>query len=69
MAKARNRHLFHGDDDRTVPLRHGRSTFKPAAEPKRITVQKTGDHRMSNPVHQAEFRRQALDWFRKSLAA
>jgi fermentation-respiration switch protein FrsA (DUF1100 family) len=55
--------LFHGDADETVPVSHGREIHSLASQPKKIIIQKSGDHRMSNPVHQRKFIRETVDWY------
>ena len=55
--------LFHGDADETVPVFHGREIHSLASQPKKIIIQKNGDHRMSNPVHQREFIQETADWY------
>ena len=59
--------LFHGENDTVVPLEHAREVFQFAAEPKKLIIQKNGDHRMSEPAHQQEFIREAGLWFRSGL--
>lgn len=57
--------VFHGDADETVPVSHGRQIHAAAGSPKRIIVQKGGDHRMSDPAHQDEFIRETVAWFNR----
>lgn len=59
--------LFHGDADETVPVSHGREIFSLAAEPKKIIIQRGGDHRMSNPAHQRKFIKETTDWYRSRV--
>lgn len=59
--------IFHGDADDIVPLSNAREIFSMASEPKKIIIQKSGDHRMNNPVHQQEFVHEAGEWFRVML--
>jgi len=61
----RNIHIFHGESDNTVPLAHAQSIYQQVAKPKQITIQKNGDHRMSDPAHQAAFLKSAVSWFQK----
>jgi len=63
----KNIHIFHGDADDTVPLSHARFIYQRASEPKKLTIQKNGDHRMSDSSHQDAFLLDAVDWFRKYL--
>ena len=55
--------LFHGEADEIVPLDHAREIFACVQDPKRLVVQKNGDHRMSNPEDQTEFLHLAGEWF------
>jgi len=59
--------LFHGEDDTTVPVAHGREIYSLATDPKKIIIQKNGDHRMSSPAHQREFIRAAADWYQSRI--
>jgi len=54
--------VFHGDADAVVPVSNGYRINAHAKDPKRLIVQKNGDHRMSNPVHQKDFYNIAVDW-------
>jgi dipeptidyl aminopeptidase/acylaminoacyl peptidase len=56
--------IFHGDKDNVVPIENGRTLFDAAGEPKRMIVQKNGDHRISDPEHQKEFIREASRWLK-----
>lgn len=67
LAKIKNIHLFHGDADDTVPLSHARFIDQCASEPKKLTIQKNGDHRMSDLAHQKAFLQDAVEWFSKFL--
>lgn len=59
--------LFHGDADDVVPLAHAYEIIQGAGHPKRLVIQKNGDHRMSDPRHQEEFVREATRWFARAL--
>ncbi len=67
LAKIKNIHLFHGDADDTVPLSHARFIDQCASEPKKLTIQTNGDHRMSDLAHQKAFLQDAVEWFSKFL--
>ena len=67
LSKIRNIHIFHGNADDTVPLAHARSIYRQVAKPKNFTIQKNGDHRMSNPSHQKAFLEAAVQWFQDRL--
>jgi len=59
--------IFHGDADKVVPVEHARKLYKMAATPKKLIVQKQGDHPMSDKSHQKEFIRMACQWFKAGL--
>lgn len=67
LARVRNVLVFHGEADAVVPLSHGHEIFRCAAEPKRLVIQKDGDHLMSDPRHQEEFIREASLWLSRGL--
>lgn len=56
--------IFHGDKDDIVPIESGKTIFETSGEPKKIIVQKNGDHRISDPAHQKEFIREASQWLK-----
>lgn len=60
--------VFHGDQDATIPFAHGQALYAAAAEPKKLIVNKGGDHRMSRRDHQERFLDEAVRWF-SALAA
>jgi alpha-beta hydrolase superfamily lysophospholipase len=68
LSRVSNILLFHGDKDTVVPPDHAREIFQSAADPKKLIIQKNGDHRMSDPAHQREFLREAGLWFRSALS-
>ncbi len=55
--------VFHGDSDTVVPPSNARQIFATAGEPKKLILQRHGDHRMSNKAHQENFVREAAGWF------
>ena len=55
--------VFHGDGDETVPVSHGRTIYGLADDPKKIIIQKGGDHRMSRTEHQEAFIYHAAYWY------
>jgi alpha-beta hydrolase superfamily lysophospholipase len=67
LSKISNILIFHGDADDVVPVSHAREIYKLARKPKKIIIQKQGDHPMSNKGHQTEFIREASQWFRQGL--
>ena len=56
--------VFHGDADEVVPVSEGRKIYEAAKGPKKLIVQEHGDHRMSGEIHQREFVRVAVNWFK-----
>lgn len=59
--------IFHGDKDAIVPIEHGKEIYAQASRPKRMIIQKGGDHRMTMPIHQAAFVRESVFWFARFL--
>ncbi len=67
LFRLKNLLAIHGADDRIVPVTHARELYEKAGEPKALVIQEGGDHRMSDPVHQAVFMEAAVDFFQKRL--
>jgi alpha-beta hydrolase superfamily lysophospholipase len=67
LSQVSNILIIHGETDKTVPLSHAEEIHRLAGDPKKLIVQKNGDHRMSNEVHQNEFIREASLWFKSEL--
>jgi dipeptidyl aminopeptidase/acylaminoacyl peptidase len=67
LSQVRNLLIIHGETDKTVPLSHAAEIHRLAGDPKKLIVQKNGDHRMSNEIHQNEFIREASRWFKCEL--
>lgn len=59
--------IFHGDNDDVVPVSHAKRIYRNAKDAKKLIIQKSGDHRMSNFNHQQAFARQATAWFVRHL--
>lgn len=59
--------IFHGESDEIIPVSHARRIYQHSSEPKRLIIQKDGDHRMSLPAHQREFIREAVEWYENGL--
>jgi hypothetical protein len=55
--------IVHGDNDDVVPVSHSKCIYRHASGPKKLIVQTSGDHRMSDFNHQQAFVRQAVRWF------
>jgi dienelactone hydrolase len=67
LPKTGNLLVFHGDADEVVPVAHAHEIIQGAADPKRLIIQKGGDHPMSDPRHQQAFIRTATLWFHQAL--
>ena len=67
LSKISNILIFHGEADDVVPVSHAREIYQLARNPKKIIIQKQGDHPMSNKKHQKEFVREASSWFKQGL--
>ncbi len=59
----RNILIFHGDNDEVIPVSEAMKIYRNAGHPKKLVIQKQGDHRMSSEEHQREFIAQAVNWF------
>jgi alpha-beta hydrolase superfamily lysophospholipase len=59
--------IFHGDADDVVPVSHASEIHSLVQPPKKMIIQKGGDHPMGNTEHQAEFVHQTALWFRRGL--
>ncbi len=55
--------VFHGEADELVDPSNAMEIFEKAREPKKIIIQKNGDHRMSNINHQHDFVKKAAQWY------
>jgi len=55
--------IFHGDADKTVPVSNAYELFTHAKEPKRLIIQKDGDHQMTAVKDQVEFEKETLTWY------
>jgi alpha-beta hydrolase superfamily lysophospholipase len=67
LGRVRNILVVHGEADELVPLSHAHEIVGNAGEPKRLLVQKGGDHLMSAATHQKEFIREASLWLSNGL--
>ena len=67
LAAISNILVFHGDADDVVPVDHARDIYSCANQPKKLIIQKRGDHPMSNAAHQKEFVRETASWFKQYL--
>jgi len=57
--------IFHGNKDEIVPFKNALELSQNARDPKRLICQKSGDHQMSNEIHQKDFIDLAAAWFYK----
>ncbi len=67
LSKISNILIFHGEADEVVPVSHAVKIYTSTRKPKKIIIQKQGDHPMSNAGHQREFVREAALWFKLGL--
>jgi dienelactone hydrolase len=67
LGRVRNILVVHGEADDVVPLTHAHEIVDQAGEPKRLLVQKGGDHIMSAATHQTKFIREASLWLSNGL--
>ncbi|MEE8541853.1 MAG: alpha/beta fold hydrolase [Desulfobacterales bacterium] len=63
LSKIAKIYIFHGDADAVVPPSQAVEIYNRAGEPKKITLQKNGDHRMCRRSHQTGFVSAAAGWF------
>lgn len=56
--------ILHGDSDVLVPPANAHEIYTKTNYPKKLIIQKGGDHLMSNKRHQEDFVRHAASWFR-----
>jgi fermentation-respiration switch protein FrsA (DUF1100 family) len=59
--------IFHGDADETVPVADAYELHTKATDPKKLVIQKGGDHSMSSLPHQVHFLKTAVSWFKHYL--
>jgi alpha-beta hydrolase superfamily lysophospholipase len=62
-------HIFilHGDSDTIVSPANAHEIYTKSKNPKKLIIQKGGNHPMSNKKHQKAFLREAVNWFKKWL--
>ena len=60
--------IFHGESDELVPPSNAKEIYEKAGNPKKLIIQKKGDHRMSNKTHQENFVRESAMWFRRCFS-
>jgi alpha-beta hydrolase superfamily lysophospholipase len=59
--------VIHGEADEVVPVSDALEICEKAGEPKRLIVQKNGDHAMSLEPHRFNFANETLSWFSSHL--
>ncbi len=59
--------IFHGDTDEIVPFVNAEMAYSRANDPKKLIVQKNGDHRMSDEMHQKEFIQESVKWYKNYI--
>ena len=57
--------VVHGDADEIVPVANARLIMEKAKAPKELIINGGGDHRQSDPHHQARFFQRAAQWFKE----
>jgi len=57
--------IFHGDEDKTVPVSNARDIYNAAKKPKKLIIHKSGDHQMASKKDQKEFETESIAWFLK----
>ncbi|MBU1162078.1 MAG: lysophospholipase [Proteobacteria bacterium] len=62
-------HIFilHGDSDVVVSPSNAHEIYTKSGHPKKLIIQKGGNHVMSNKKHQKDFLREAVNWFKECL--
>jgi alpha-beta hydrolase superfamily lysophospholipase len=59
--------IVHSQNDETVPVDHAHNIHANVSSPKTLKIFDDGDHRMSNPQHQQQFKTLFLGWLKKQL--
>ncbi len=59
--------VIHGGSDDVVPIANAHTIYDNAMEPKKLSIQKNGDHPMSNSEHQVQFVDDVMSWLEKTL--
>lgn len=67
LPEIKNILVIHGDLDEIVPISHAYDIFDRVSPPKKIRIQKQGDHRMSDKLHQETFARLCVRWFKQGF--
>lgn len=67
LGELRNILIFHGDEDEIVPPSDAEEIFSKASKPKKLIIQKGGDHPMNDSAHQKEFIKKSAAWYKQFL--
>jgi len=67
LGRVHNLLIFHGDQDTVVPFSNALAIHEKAGHPKMLIRHENGDHPMSNPVHQQDFIKRSIDWYREGF--
>jgi alpha-beta hydrolase superfamily lysophospholipase len=67
LSDIRNVLVIHGENDEVVPVSEAHKIYRIAGNPKKLIIQKNGDHRMSSKAHQDEFVHIVAKWFNKGF--
>jgi alpha-beta hydrolase superfamily lysophospholipase len=59
--------VLHGDSDLIVSPSNAHEIYTKSSHPKKLIIQKGGNHVMSNKKHQLDFLREAVSWFKNWL--
>jgi alpha-beta hydrolase superfamily lysophospholipase len=60
--------IVHGDSDQLVPVSNAYEIYEKSGNPKKLIVQKNGDHSMSDKRHQEDFVLNAGLWFKNCFS-
>ncbi|THB80439.1 MAG: damage-inducible protein CinA [Desulfobacteraceae bacterium] len=55
--------IFHGDRDDVVPVKNAHDLYGRTQDPKKMIIQKNGDHQMTHRPDQIQFEQEAVRWF------
>lgn len=58
--------VVHSQGDETVPVWHAHEIYRLSKGTKKLLILQDGDHRMSDPEHQTQFKARFLEWIRIS---
>lgn len=67
LKRVSNALITHSQNDEIVPVEHALQIHTNVAPPKELKIFPGGDHRMSNPQHQKQFKILFLHWLKKQL--